>query len=185
MFYECSNLREIKEFSKIDNIKDVSFFLYKCINLKKLPKQFNFNTNNLTECKAMFYECKSLIKIPDINNWNIDKVNNLSFMFFGCEKLKEIPEPFSDENKIKNKDKSFMKYINKKEFFLEEEKIENKKEEKIENKKEEKINKEINDFRKYKSTKEIFFLTKETKIKEPFLNFKCILNNTNPIKYIY
>ena len=149
----------------------------------------------------MFYECKSLIKIPDINNWNIDKVNNLSFMFFGCEKLKEIPEPFSDENKIKNKDKSFMKYINKKEFFLEEEKIENKKEEKIENKKEEnienkkeekienkkeeKINKEINDFRKYKSTKEIFFLTKETKIKEPFLNFKCILNDTNPIKYIY
>ena len=104
MFYECSNLKEIKEFSKIYNIKNTSFLFYKCIKLEKLPKIFNFNTNNLTESKAMFYDCKSLTKVPNMNNWNIDKVNNISFMFFGCEKLKEIPEPFSDENKIKNKE---------------------------------------------------------------------------------
>ena len=181
MFYECSNLKEIREFSRIDNIKDMSFTFYGCINLEKLPEKFNFNTKNLTNIKAMFYGCKLLEKVPKINNWNINKVDNVSFMFFGCEKLKEIPEPFSDENKIKNKDTSFMKY--EKEFFREikeekkedknEEKIENKNEEKIENKNEEKIG--INYSRKYKSTQDIVRLTKEKIIEGPFWKIKKIM----------
>ena len=45
-----------------------------------------------------------------MKDWNISKVMNMSFMFFGCENLEEIPEPFSDENKIKNKDISYIDY---------------------------------------------------------------------------
>ena len=63
----------------------------------------------------------------------------------------------------------------KKEFFREikEEKKENKKEEKIENKNEEKIG--INYSRKYKSTQDIFRLTKEKIIEGPFLKIKKIM----------
>ena len=96
---------------------------YKCSNLVQLPEKFIFNTNNLEEIKGMFYECKSLKKLPSMKDWNISNVKNISFMFFGCENLKEIPEPFSDENKIKNKDISYMtyncKYLEEKKFFRE------------------------------------------------------------------
>ena len=127
MFYDCLNLKEIKEFFKLDNIKDISFLFYNCSNLKALPEKLNFKTINLKEVRAMFYKCKSLEKIPDMSTWNFNKVKNMSYMFFCCEKINNIPIPINDENFTKDKDMRYFDYNcnnlnNKKKsenFFLE------------------------------------------------------------------
>ena len=71
MFYNCNMLSNIPELLwNIENVKDISYILYGCTNLKKLPDSSKWNTNNVENMSFMFYNCKKLEKLPDISKWS-------------------------------------------------------------------------------------------------------------------
>ena len=94
MFYECSSLSSLPDFSKWNTSKVINMYgmFYKCSSLSSLPDISNWNISEVTDISFMFYECSSLTSLPDISNWNTSKVINMYDIFYKCSSLASLPD---------------------------------------------------------------------------------------------
>ena len=58
---------------------------YNCNSLSTIPN-LPWNTENIVDMSYMFYGCINIKDLPDISKWNTTKVINMSFMFYNCKK---------------------------------------------------------------------------------------------------
>ncbi len=90
--YQSQKTIFLKNESRNNFCKDMSFLFYGCTSLISLTDISEWNTSNVTNMSFMFYDCSSLISLPDISKWNINKVSNMEHLFSGCLSLKSLPD---------------------------------------------------------------------------------------------
>ena len=81
----------------VSNVKDMSFMLYNCSQLKSVGDLSNWDVSGVEYMLGMFYKCEKLKSLGDLSNWIVSKVKNMYCMFFNCEKLKSVGD-LSDWN---------------------------------------------------------------------------------------
>ena len=79
--YKGTSVDGLISYSDTENVTDMSYMFYKCLNLTTISQ---LNTSNVNNMLAMFNSCSSLTTIPQLNTSN---VNNMSSMFSGCVNL--------------------------------------------------------------------------------------------------
>ena len=67
---------------------------YGCSSLNNIPDFSKWDTKNVTDMSYMFYNCSSLTNLPDISKWDTKNVTDMSGMFDGCNE-NIIPKKFS------------------------------------------------------------------------------------------
>ena len=93
MFFGCSSLISLPDFSKINTINVISLknMFFGCFSLVPIPDISNWDTSNVADLSGSFYLCKYISSLPDISKWNTDKVNDFSLTFAKCSSLKNLP----------------------------------------------------------------------------------------------
>lgn len=74
---------------KTEKLDDTAHHMFYDSNLKKIPFDLNFTSNQGTDMSSMFADCFNLEEIPKISGV---KPIQTSYIFSGCRRLKEIPE---------------------------------------------------------------------------------------------
>jgi len=77
---------------EINEIIDMSYMFYECSSLLSIVNFSKWKTNNVNNTSYMFYGCSSIIDLSDISTLITDKVTDISYMFFGCISLKYLPD---------------------------------------------------------------------------------------------
>ncbi len=90
MFYNCTNLKEIKFGKKFDTslVTKMGSMFAGCSSLTSIDV-ISFNTEKVTEMGSMFSGCSSL-KSLDLSHFDTSNVTSIGSMFIGCTNLKEI-----------------------------------------------------------------------------------------------
>ena len=71
-----------------ENLTDMSYLFFDCLNLKKVNLS-NFIANNVLYLKGLFSGCKNLKDI-NLSNFNTKNVTNMSYMFSECWEIPNI-----------------------------------------------------------------------------------------------
>ena len=95
MFYNCTNLNNIKLSYFDNNIIEMQRIFIDCSSLTSLDLS-KFNTNNVTNMLYMFYNCSSLTSL-DLSKFNTNNVTYMDGMFNGLNKNCNI---ISNDKKI-------------------------------------------------------------------------------------
>ena len=90
MFYNCSNLAEIKGIENWDTskVETLNNMFYRCYKLTSLDLS-NWDTSKVTNMNSMFAYCEKLTSM-DVSNWDTSKVTNMGSMFEMCSKLETL-----------------------------------------------------------------------------------------------
>ena len=90
LFKEINTNVEIKILCSGNNLTDISYMFFYCINLEKIIFTIKgLNTSNVTNMKGMFRDCEKLEKL-NLSNFDTSNVTDMSGMFNGCSLLKEL-----------------------------------------------------------------------------------------------
>ena len=94
MFYKCSSLLYIKDFSEIDTkcVFDMNCLFYGYFSMQSLPDISNWKTDNIKKMNLMFSGCSSLMELCNIVKWKTKQVTDISGMLSSCTALEKIPD---------------------------------------------------------------------------------------------
>ena len=111
MFYECNNLKDIKElkYLNVAEIKDLSYMFCGCSLLSNIKSLENWNVSKCEDFSYMFSGCSSLSNIKPLENWNVSNGSNFSYLFWKCSSLSDI-NPLNNWNVSSCNDFSYMFY---------------------------------------------------------------------------
>ena len=99
MFYNCTSLIAIYNFSKFDMNKviNMSYMFFGCSSLKYLNDFLLLKDINPENISYMFFGCKALKNLPNITLWNLQNIKNQELIFGNIDQnIKEIYPNLSD-----------------------------------------------------------------------------------------
>lgn len=82
--YNGTSVDGLISYSDTENVTNMSYMFYKCLNLTTIPQ---LNTSNVNNMLGMVNSCSNLTTISQLNT---SKVTNMGSMFGGCYKLTKI-----------------------------------------------------------------------------------------------
>lgn len=89
MFYGCTQLVTLPDFSKPDNIINTNYMFYNCPKLVSLPP--SFSTRGVMQMSNMFNGCSQLISIANIDT---SAATHMDSMLLNCRSLTTLPVTF-------------------------------------------------------------------------------------------
>jgi len=83
MFYKCTSLKAIYNFSNFDmsKVTNMSYMFCGCSSLKYLNDFLLLKDINHENISYMFFGYKSLINLPNIALWNLQNIKNQKLIF--------------------------------------------------------------------------------------------------------
>ena len=99
---------EIKILGSGNNLTNISYMFYCCINLEKIIFTIKgLNNSKVTNMEGMFKGCEKLEEL-DLSKFNTNNVTNMSHMFDGCSSLAELDLSKFNTNNVTNMSHMFV-----------------------------------------------------------------------------